>query len=169
MCRLRVEWDQCVGWHLNQLQREYTVRNPTCGHLQSLVSVCVCSICILYLSVIDWTELNWEKDEWFTFIILTHTYTFSVCCFVLIDWYMILLLLLVYEIVAQCEPHKDKDVIDVAVRIRSVCVCVCVCEREMRVSLHTRTFSLFLISWQHTQNCVDWFIWFSLSHSVSSW
>jgi hypothetical protein len=27
---------------------------------------------------------------------------------------------LVYEIVAQCEPHKDKDLIDVAHRIRLV-------------------------------------------------
>jgi hypothetical protein len=28
------------------------------------------------------------------------------------------LFVLVYEIVAQCEPHKGKDVIDVAIRIR---------------------------------------------------
>jgi hypothetical protein len=36
----------------------------------------------------------------------------------IIEKFVCLFVCLVYEIVAQCEPHKDKDVIDVAVKIR---------------------------------------------------
>jgi hypothetical protein len=39
--RRKVGWDQCVGCHPSLLRTWPIARNPTCGHLVLLVSVCV--------------------------------------------------------------------------------------------------------------------------------
>jgi hypothetical protein len=73
----------------------------------------------------------------------------------------------VYEIVAQCEPHKDKDIIDVAVQIRSLFVFVFVWvererekEREREMSFISHTFLSVILT--HSQLCC-WFVIVSLS------
>jgi hypothetical protein len=90
-----VELVQFVGWLLNQLQTEITARNQMFGHLELLV--CVFSQFSFYFTI---------SCDIFA---LMSSFTSKIGKFVF---------LLVYEIVAQCEPHKDKDLFEVGMRIR---------------------------------------------------
>jgi hypothetical protein len=124
--------------------------------------LCVCDFCILWLNVeLNWIELNWierEMNEQLTFNVL---YTF-VCIDWLIDIYDILLLL-VYEIVAQCEPHKDKDVFDVGVRIRSVlCALYCVVCWDVR-EMTERVYVSFTHPLIHISPSLWFLIWTHLT------
>jgi hypothetical protein len=94
--RQRVESVQFVGWLLNQLQTEITARNQMFGHLELLV----CEL----------SQFSFHFTTSCDIFVLMSLFTSIIEKFVCFC--------LVYEIVAQWEPHKDKDVIDVAIRIR---------------------------------------------------
>jgi hypothetical protein len=154
MCRQRVEWDQCVGWHLNQFHREYTVRNPTCGHLQSSVSVCVC-----FLS--HYSLLN----AFLCFVIVCLCYLY----FVFVCWLTDVLLLLVYEIVSQSEPHKGKDVFDVAMQIRCVLCVVILREWDEWNEFHLHIHISFSLVWYSDTHAIVLTIDLWLTHYVDYW
>jgi hypothetical protein len=92
--RQTAELVQCVGWLLNQLHIENTVKHQIFGHLELLVSV--------HQSIFQVnSELSYQRIK---------NALWNKCfCF---------LFLLVYEIVAQREPHKDKDMFEVGLAIR---------------------------------------------------
>jgi serine/threonine protein kinase len=142
-------------------QRTYSKKSDvwSFGIVGEWVCLCVCSFspqcgsvllwvwesCVLFWFWVLPIELNWTLRERMSnlhshLLTFIHTIFICFCVCVDIDTLLLLLLLLVYEIVAQCEPHKDKNVIDVAVRIRFLFV-----EREINF-IPTHTSLSFLIS-----------------------
>jgi hypothetical protein len=94
--RQRVELVQCVGCLQNQLKRKFTVRNQMFGCLELLVSE-------------NLWEWNCFDKVWVSF---------SDWLIEMMKLFLFWLIWKVYEIVARCEPHFDKDPSTVYTQIR---------------------------------------------------
>jgi len=123
--RQREKSVQCVGWPLNQLQQEITVRNQMCGCLALLVWFVDTTFNFIVLSILMVVSVVVQYC-WYVEIYDTNTYTciwmswmISSSLFLTMWWTCIFGYMTVYEIVAQCEPHKEiVNVLEVASAIR---------------------------------------------------